>query len=162
MLPWTRLSIDNLPCRGALMSHYTLGSPGWRTPGKGAPHRSYPTRRSPSYDSSERSPPVYSSKCKGVMGLSPLALRVVARTVDTTQLYQGCGSNRAAMLHWTSFRAFKRGYIAEAPIRVIPRGGSAYKPKGYSSHPPNPLNIFISFLSGRPLSLPLIEKSRGQ
>src|ERR1041384_8088503 len=79
------------------------------------------------------------------MGLSPLALRVLARTVDTTQLYQGCGSDRAAMLNWTSFRAFERGYIAEAPIHVIPRIGSAYKPKGYSSHPPNPLSILLVF-----------------
>src|SRR3954465_4814049 len=71
-------------------------------------------------------------------------------------------SAAAAKLNWTSFRDFEQGYVAEAPIRVIPRRGSAYKPKGYSSHPPNPLNIFISFLSGRPLSLPLIEKSRGQ
>src|SRR3954470_24112059 len=122
-----------------------LGSPGWRTPDKGALHRSYPTQRSPSDDSSERSPPVYSPKCKGVMGLSPLALRVVARTVDTTQLYQGCGSDRATMLSWTSFRAFERGYAVEAPIRLIPRVGSAYKPKGYSSHPPNPLSIFLIF-----------------
>src|SRR3954462_5732217 len=79
------------------------------------------------------------------MGLSPLALRVVARTVDITQLYQGCGSDRAAMLNWTSFRAFERGYAAEAPIRVIPRVGSAYKPKGYSSHPSNPLSILLIF-----------------
>src|SRR3954463_12307333 len=126
------------------------------------PHRGYLTQRSPSYGSSHRSPPVYSPKGKGVMGLSPLALRVVARTVDTTQLYHGCGSDRAAMLNWTSLRAFERGYVAEAPIRVIPRIGSAYKPKGYSSHPPNPLKHLISFLSGRPLSLPLIEMSRGQ
>src|SRR3954465_3773310 len=145
MLPWTRLSIDNLPCRGALMSHYTLGSPGWRTPSKGAPHRSYPTQRSPSYDSSERSPPVYSPKCKGVMGLSPLALRVVAGTVDTTQLYQGCGSDRAAMLSWTSFRAFERGYVAGAPIRDIPRIGSAYKPKRLLKSSAEPVKHFISF-----------------
>src|SRR3954469_15160159 len=109
------------------------------------PHRGYLTQRSPSYGSSERSPPVYSPKGKGVMGLSPLALRVVARTVDTTQLYHGRGSDRAAMLNWTSSRAFERGYVAEAPIRVIPRVGSAYKAKGYSSHPLNPLNILLIF-----------------
>src|SRR3954464_5764118 len=136
-----------------------LGSPGWRTPGKGAPHRSYPTQRSPSYDSSERSPPVYSPKCKGVMGLSPLALRVVARTVDTTQLYQGCGSNRAAMLSWTSFRAFERGYVAGAPIRDIPRIGSAYKQKGYSSHPPNPLSILLIFCRSRHDRCPYLSES---
>src|SRR3954466_4989399 len=49
-----------------------LGSPGWRTPDKGAPHRSYPTQRSPSYGSSERSPPVYSPKRSGVLGHRPL------------------------------------------------------------------------------------------
>src|SRR4051812_36919240 len=49
------------------------------------------------------------------------------------------------MLNWTSFRAFERGYVAEAPIRVISRVGSAYKPKGYSSHPPNPLSILLIF-----------------
>src|SRR3954466_5084181 len=48
-----------------------LGSPGWRTPGKGAPHRSYPTQRSPSYDSSGRSPPFYSPKRSGVLGHRP-------------------------------------------------------------------------------------------
>jgi hypothetical protein len=29
---------------------------------------------------------------------------------------------------------------------VIPRGVSAYKPKGYSSHPPNPLSILLVFV----------------
>src|ERR1041384_3143488 len=134
-----------------------LGSPGWRTPCKGAPHQGYPTQRSPSYGSRGRPPPVYSPKGKGVMGLSPLALRVIARTVDTTQLCQGCGSDRAAMLNWTSFRDFERGYAAEAPIRDIPRIGSAYKPKGYSSHPPNPLSILLSVLSEQPLSLSLFK-----
>src|SRR3954469_15147883 len=63
----------------------------------------------------------------------------------------------AAMLKWTSFRAFERGYVAEAPIRDIPRIGSAYKPKGYSSHLPNPLSILLSFLSEQPLSLTLFK-----
>src|SRR3954464_7509837 len=63
----------------------------------------------------------------------------------------------AAMLNWTSFRAFERGYVAEAPIRDIPRLGSAYKPKGYSSHLPNPLSILLSFLSEQPLSLSLFK-----
>ena len=140
-----------------MVSYNTLGSQGWRTPCQGTPHRGYSTRRGKSYGSSERSPPVYSPKGKGVMGLSPLALRVVARTVDTTQLYQGCRSDRAAMLNWTSFRAFERGYAADAPIRDIRRIGSAYKPKGYSSHPPNPLSILLSFLSEQPLSLSLFK-----
>src|SRR4051812_11906610 len=137
-----------------------LGSPGWRTPGQGAPHRGYPTQRSPSYGSSERSPPVYSPKGKGVIGLSPLALRVIARTVDTTQLYHGCGSDRAAMLNWTSFRAFERGYAAEAPIRVIPHIGSAYKPKGYSSLPPNPLSILLVFCRINHDRCPYLGESR--
>src|SRR3954464_12352152 len=94
-----------------------LGSPRWHTPGWGPPPRGYPTRRGPSYGTSERSPPVYSPKCKGVMGLSPLALRVIVRTVDTTQLYHGCGSDRATMLNWTSFRAFERDHKAEGPHR---------------------------------------------
>src|SRR3954465_8964684 len=54
-------------------------------------------------------------------------------------------SAAAAKLNWTSFRDFERGYVAEAPIRVIPRVGSAYKPKGYSSHQPNPLSILLFF-----------------
>src|SRR3954462_9206574 len=94
------------------------------------------------------------------MGLSPLALRVVARTVDTTQLYQGCGSDRAAMLNWTSFIAFERGYAAEVPIRVIPRVGSAYKPKGYSSHPPNPLSILLVFCRNNRYRCPYLNESR--
>src|SRR3954464_4280320 len=118
------------------------------------PHRGYPTQRNPSYDSSERSPPVYSPKCKGVMGLSPLALRVVARRVNSNAAAR---SVPAAMLNWTSFRAFERGYVAGAPIRDIPRIGSAYKPKGYSSHPPNPLSILLVFLSRQPLSLLLFK-----
>src|ERR1041385_3084281 len=109
------------------------------------PHRGYPTQRSPSYDSSERSPPVYSPKCKGVMGLPPLDLRVGARRVNSNAAAR---SVPAAMLNWTSFRAFERGYITEAPIRVIPRIGSAYKPKGYSSHLPNQLSIFFKFSVG--------------
>ena len=94
------------------------------------------------------------------MGLSPLALRVVGRTVDTTQIYHGCGSNRAAMLNWTSFRAFERGYAAEAPIHDIPRIGSAYKPKGYSSHPPNPLSILLSFCRNNLYRCPYLNESR--
>src|SRR4051812_49559908 len=57
---------------------YTLESPGWRTPCQGMPHRG------PSYDSSERSPPVYIPKGKGFMGLSPLALWVVVRRVNSS------------------------------------------------------------------------------
>src|SRR4051812_40289872 len=94
------------------------------------------------------------------MGLSPLALRVIARTVDTTQLYQGCGSDRATMLNWTSFRAFERGYVAEAPIRVIPRVGSAYKPKGYSSHPPNQLSILLVFYRDNHYRCSYLSESR--
>src|SRR4051812_16766596 len=66
-------------------------------------------------------------------------------------------SATAAMLNWTSFKAFERGYVVEAPIRVIPRIGSAYKPKGYSSHPPNPLSILLCFLSEQLLSLSLFK-----
>ena len=120
----------------------------------GSTPRGYPTQRSPSYASSERSPPVYSPKGKGVMGLSPLALRVIARRVDSNATAR---SVPAAMLNWTSFRAFERGYVAEAPIRVFPRVGSAYKPEGYSSHPPNPLSSLFTFLSNQPLSLSLFN-----
>src|ERR1041384_2942233 len=94
------------------------------------------------------------------MDLSPLALRVIARKMDTTQLYQGCGSDRAAMLNCTSFRAFERGYVTEAPIRVIPRIGSVYKPKGYSSHPPNPLSILLVFCRDDRYRFPLLNESR--
>src|SRR3954464_14270434 len=62
------------------------------------------------------------------------------------------------MLNWTSFRAFERGYVAEAPIRVIPRGGSAYKPKGYSSHPPNPLSILLVFCWDDRYRCPLLKR----
>src|SRR3954463_9606071 len=124
------------------------------------PHRGYLTQRSPSYGSSHRSPPVYNPKGKGVMGPSPLALRVVARMVDTTQLYHGCGSDRAAMLNWTSFRSFERGYVAEAPIRVIPRIGSAYKTEGYSSHPPNPLSILLVFCRDNRYRCSYLSESR--
>src|SRR3954464_3483262 len=64
---------------------------------------------------------------------APSGSSVVARSDPTT------------MLNWTSFRAFERGYAAGTPIRDIPRIGSAYKPKGYSSHPPNPLSILLVF-----------------
>src|SRR3954465_13709090 len=63
------------------------------------------------------------------------------------------------MLNWTSFRAFERGYVAEAPIRVIPRGGSAYKPKGYSSHPPNPLSILLVFRRNNRYRCPYLSES---
>src|SRR3954467_6735315 len=64
------------------------------------------------------------------------------------------------MLNWTSFRAFERGYVAAAPIRVIPRGGSAYKPKGYSSHPPNPLSILLIFCRNNRYRCPYLGESR--
>src|SRR3954451_12290140 len=91
------------------------------------------------------------------MGLSPLALRVVARRVNSNAAAR---SVPAAMLNWTSFRAFERGYNAEAPIRVTPRIGSAYKPKGYSSHPPNPLSILLIFCRDNRYRCPLLNESR--
>src|SRR3954469_22089545 len=91
------------------------------------------------------------------MGLSPLALRVVARRVNSNAAAR---SVPAAMLNWTSFRAFERGYVAEAPIRVIPRVGSAYKPKGYSSHPPNPLSILLIFFRNNRDRCPYLSESR--
>src|SRR3954467_6896073 len=64
------------------------------------------------------------------------------------------------MLSWTSFRAFEGGYAVEAPIRVIPRVGSAYKPKGYSSHPPNPLSILLVFCRNSRYRCPYLNESR--
>src|SRR3954469_15534385 len=64
------------------------------------------------------------------------------------------------MLYWMSFRAFERGYVAEAPIRVIPHIGSAYKPKGYSSHPPNPLSILLIFCRNNRYRCPYLNESR--
>src|ERR1043165_6610681 len=95
----------------------------------------------------------------GGLGPLPLALRVVARSGDSsTTPHWVAGSAAAAMLNRTSFRAFERGYVAEAPVRDIPRIGSAFKPKVYSSHPPNPLSILLSFLSEQPLSLSLFKR----
>ena len=91
------------------------------------------------------------------MGLSPLALRVIARRVNSNAASR---SVPAARLNWTSFRAFERGYVAEAPIRVIPRTGSAYKPKGYSSHPPNPLSILLVFCRNNHYRCPYLNESR--
>src|SRR4051812_32676242 len=64
------------------------------------------------------------------------------------------------MLSWTSFRAFERGYAAEAPIRDIPRIGSAYKLKGYSSHPPNPLSILLIFYRDNHYRCSYLSESR--
>src|SRR3954464_7716150 len=64
------------------------------------------------------------------------------------------------MLNWTSFRAFERGYTAEAPIRVIPRVGSAYKPKGYSSHLPNTLSILLIFCRDNHYRCSYLSESR--
>src|SRR4051812_46861116 len=64
------------------------------------------------------------------------------------------------MLNWTSFRAFERGYVAEAPIRDIPRVGSAYKPKGYSIHPPNPLSILLVFCRNNRYRCPYLSESQ--
>src|SRR4051812_27253145 len=44
---------------------------------------------------------------------------------------------------------------------VIPRGGSAYKPKGYSSHPPNPLSILLFSIETTVIFAPFCM-SRGQ
>src|SRR3954468_22839899 len=90
------------------------------------------------------------------MGLSPLALRFVARRVNSNAAAQ---SVPTAMLNWASFRAFEQGYIAEAPKRVIPRIGSTYKPKGYSSHPPNPLSILLIFCRDNRYLCPLLNDS---
>src|SRR3954471_12700621 len=59
-----------------------------------------------------------------------------------------------------SFRAFKRNHNAEGHT-VIPCGGSAYKPKGYSSHPPNPLSILL-FSVGTTVIVGPFWMSRGQ
>src|SRR4051812_9728670 len=64
------------------------------------------------------------------------------------------------MLNKTSFRAFERGYVAKAPIRVIPRVGSAYKPKGYSSHPLNPLSILLIFCRDNHYRCSYLSESR--
>src|SRR3954467_11078999 len=64
------------------------------------------------------------------------------------------------MLNWKSFRAFERGYVVEAPIRVIPHIGSAYKPKGYSSHPPNPLSVLLVFCRSNRDRCPYLSESR--
>src|SRR3954470_3608298 len=64
------------------------------------------------------------------------------------------------MLSWTSFRAFERGYAAGAPIRDMPRIGSAYKPKGYSSHPLNPLSILLIFCGNNRYRCPYLSESR--
>src|SRR4051812_5475237 len=64
------------------------------------------------------------------------------------------------MLNWTSFRAFERGYAAEALIRDIPQIGSAYKPKGYSSHPPNPLSILLVFCRDNHYRCSYLSESR--
>src|SRR3954453_20785843 len=64
------------------------------------------------------------------------------------------------MMNWTSFRDIERGYVAEALIRVIPRIGSAYKPKGYSSHPPNPLSILLFFCRDNHYRCSYLSESR--
>src|SRR3954468_11519614 len=64
------------------------------------------------------------------------------------------------MMNWTSFRAFERGYVTEAPIRDIPRIGSAYKPIGYSSHPSNPLSILLVFCRINRDRCPYLGESR--
>ena len=120
------------------------------------PHRGYLTRRGPSYGSSERSRRSTVLRARGLGPLS-LALRDGVRRVNSNAAAQ---SVPAAMLNWTSFRAFERGYAAEAPIRVIPRIGSAYKPKGYSSHPPNPLSILLVFCRDNHYRCPLLNESR--
>src|SRR3954470_14365454 len=91
------------------------------------------------------------------MGLSPLALRVVARRVNSNAAAR---SVPAAMLSWTSFRAFERGYAAGAPIRDIPRIGSVYKPKGYLSHSPNPLSILLVFCRDNHYHCSYLSESR--
>src|ERR1041385_702239 len=42
---------------------------------------------------------------------------------------------------------------------VIPRIGSAYKPKGYSSNPPNPLSILLIFCRDNRYRCPLLNES---
>src|SRR3954467_6656460 len=55
----------------------------------------------------------------------------------------------------------ERDYDAGEPILVIPRVGSAYNPKGYSSHPPNPLRNLLFFVETTVIVAPF-WLSRGQ
>src|ERR1043165_4037005 len=64
------------------------------------------------------------------------------------------------MLNWMTFRAFERGYSAEAPICVIPRIGSAYKPKRLPKSSAEPVKHFMNFLSDNRYRCPYLSESR--
>src|SRR3954469_15159028 len=58
------------------------------------------------------------------------------------------------------FQSFRTRLRHGGAHSVIPRIGSAYKPKGYSSHPPNPLSILLIFCRDNHYRCPLLNESR--
>src|SRR3954468_4780880 len=54
-------------------------------------------------------------------------------------------------------KTLRRYYDAGEPTLIIPRVGSAYKPKGYSRHSPDQLSIFIILRENRYRCLDLTD-----
>src|ERR1041385_394804 len=119
-------------------------------------HRGYQTRRGPSYGSSERSPPVYSPKRKSFMGhhLSHSGSLCAKWIQCRSTIRPNHNAKTGRLSELSNETTTRRAHT------VIPRRGSAYKPKGYSSHPHEPLSIFLIFCRDNRYRCPLLNESR--
>src|SRR4051812_30238545 len=69
----TAIDRINLPMQGCTDNYdCTLGSPGWRTPCQGKPHRGYPIRRGPSFELNKEAIRRSNPKYKGTFDPRPL------------------------------------------------------------------------------------------
>src|ERR1041385_6592982 len=103
------------------------------------PHRGYPTRRAPSHGSSRRSPPVYSPKRKSFMGhhLSHSGSLCAKWIQCCSTIRPNHNAEIGRLSELSNETTTRRAHT------ITPREGSAYRPTGLSSHPPEPLVIFL-------------------
>src|ERR1041385_1444166 len=120
------------------------------------PHRGYPTRRGPSYGSSERSPPVCSPKRKSFMGHhlshseSLCAKWIQCRSTIRPNHNAETGRLSELLNETTTRRAHTE----------TPREGSAYKPLRPLKSSTGTVKSFYYYLSGQRYRCPFLGESR--
>ena len=134
-----------LPCRGALLysasARTDLQGGGLRVRERSTP--GYPTHHSPSFELIREVPAGINPKGKGGLGPSPLALRVVARSGDTTHLYR-MRIRRGRNAELDVFQSPRTKTMKRGSRRLVfPRGGSAKWAAALSRHSPEPFKYFI-------------------
>src|SRR4051812_1647695 len=128
----TAIDRINLPMQGCTDNYdCTLGSPGWRTPCQGTPHRGYPIRRGPSFELNKEAIRRSNPKYKGTLDPCPLySCAVRGWPVKQTHLplpeYGGPIPAQAAVLLVSE--ELSNEATTQGAHTVIPRGVSAKKP----------------------------------